>query len=164
MERKTASGWLILNEKLTPAEQRCRSIEKHFSTPFHGLHPAGSMHAHRRANFAGVDGGHGRGARACARRHRLPYASLAKAHFDLACVLHLYKLDVHAMLEVVVGRDVLRDRLPAQLKLRNKHHVVWIPHRNRNPAHLLVSEFDGKRISHLRHTHGAAKLKVVAIT
>src|SRR5208283_5464959 len=107
-----ASGWLILNEKLAPAEQRSRPCEKHFPAPLHGLHSTGSMHAHRGTNFARMDGGHGRGARTRTRRHRLPHASLAKAHLDLVRVPYFYKLDVHAMLEVVVGRDLLRDRLP----------------------------------------------------
>src|SRR5271166_3082754 len=98
-----ASGWLILNEKLTPAEQRGRPAQKHLFIPFDRLSSAGSKHSHRRAHLPRVDGSDGCSAGACARRQRLADATFVETHLNLLLARDHHEFHVHAVLEIAVG-------------------------------------------------------------
>src|SRR5581483_12385881 len=80
VEAGQSSGKVILNEKLTAAEQRRRPCKVDLVTPFDALRSSRSMHPQGRSQPMPVNGSHRRRTRPGTSRPCLAHAALPEAH------------------------------------------------------------------------------------
>src|SRR5271166_4475344 len=125
-------------KKISAANQPDRSSQEHDSAFYpHALDAARSMNSHRRLNLPERYGRQSRCARPCARRLRLSRAALEKTSPHIMPSIDRNHLNIHPAPECRIALDLGRLPLPVLGKLLYEHYVVRIPHRNRNPPHLL---------------------------
>src|SRR5947209_14129478 len=100
-----------------------------------------------------MDGSDRGRARAGTGRLRLAGAALEDADLDLVRSGDADKLDIDAVLEVVMAADLGSLRLPARQELVGEDHEVRIADVHRNAVGLAEGQLDGKRLAGLRLTH-----------
>ena len=114
----------ILNEELSAADQRCRTLEIDLVVPAYDLRPSGRDHRHRRRDSLAGDRCDRRRAGPCAGRLRLSDAAFEEPDLDFLGCTHLHVFDVRTLWKLRLRLDYCRLALPSLGEIADENFVA----------------------------------------